>query len=579
MKPSVELNNIIKRFKKDFPENWIEDLIWNNDINSKNSHGIGLTKIQEFINFIFTELSKAILEGKFLYQSYDSAQTFCEELMDESGIEDDNRFKNNLQNQFQDLKNNLQNVLQYFRLNISVINNKIALEKPDYLINAISTKEAHENGTLFELLCRIIDICMHEYELSYEDDYIRKLILFRKTLSRVKQNDPNVQIVLDSVSQKITFLLHKLSHFSQNKSIKFALDFQAQTITPQPEFTTIYPYFDYFLNPQKIPAKEISVWREECDKNKAKTWQMVLLMRYYSKVTKSQKQVDNLLYHYKTFYEQINKSALLPFDKYALKTIKNYMYNCKLSLLIRDKNCTYESVTELLDDISNVQIETSIQNFYPYKKAISFLLDHIKTCIKKGYDIQDIEEKKAYLDTLIPKLEESYEWCKDFQFYPFQLMKSDCTIPIKELNIILFSPSTFSRPIKYDELLGQINDCKADAKALDIEIQMYKERQNLLDIKKEIFDSRKTYIEILGIFSGIITFLFGSIQLFGRTDITYTQSLTNILSLGLVLCIFIALITITIALEKKYRLWGTIFIVVIAIVFLLCLISSFNSIY
>lgn len=80
---------------------------------------------------------------------------------------------------------------------------------------------------------------------------------------------------------------------------------------------------------------------------------------------------------------------------------------------------------------------------------------------------------------------------------------------------------------------------------------MYKERQNLLDIKKEINASRKTYIEILGIFSGIITFLFGSIQLFGRADISYTQSLTNILALGLVLCIFIALITITISLEKK----------------------------
>ena len=92
MESSTELSNIIKRFKQDFSENWIENLIWDNDINSKNSHGIGLTKIQEFINFIFTELSKAILEGKFLYQSYDSAQTFCEELMDESDIENKNPF-------------------------------------------------------------------------------------------------------------------------------------------------------------------------------------------------------------------------------------------------------------------------------------------------------------------------------------------------------------------------------------------------------------------------------------------------------------------------------------------------------
>ena len=146
---------------------------------------------------------------------------------------------------------------------------------------------------------------MHEYELSYEDGYIRNLILFRKTLSRVKQNDPNVQKVLDSVSQKISFLLYKLSHFSQNKSIKFALDFQAQAITPQTD-VIFYPYFGYFLNPQSIPAKEISDWQEKCSKNKAETRQMVLLMRYYSKVTKSQKQVDNLLSHYEDFYKKKN---------------------------------------------------------------------------------------------------------------------------------------------------------------------------------------------------------------------------------------------------------------------------------
>ena len=157
---------------------------------------IAIAHFHEFHLCVISTKSKAILEGKFLYQSYDSAQTFCEELMDESDIENKNPFKNDLQNQFQDLKNNLQNVLQYFRLNISVINNKIALEKPDYLINAISTKEAHENGTLFELLCRIIDICMHEYELSYEDGYIQSLILFRKTLSRVKQNDPIFRKIL-----------------------------------------------------------------------------------------------------------------------------------------------------------------------------------------------------------------------------------------------------------------------------------------------------------------------------------------------------------------------------------------------
>ena len=86
----------------------------------------------------------------------------------------------------------------------------------------------------------------------------------------------------------------------------------------------------------------------------------------------------------KIFIRKKIKTPLLPFDKYALKTIKNYMYNCKLSLLINEKNCTYEAVIQLLDEITNVQTETSIQKFFILIKKSYLFIGSYQNVYQKG---------------------------------------------------------------------------------------------------------------------------------------------------------------------------------------------------
>ena len=71
---------------------------------------------------------------------------------------------------------------------------------------------------------------------------------------------------------------------------------------------------------------------------------------------------------------------------------------------------------------------------------------------------------------------------------------------------------------------------------------IHKEHQEILILKNQIEKNRKTYIEVLGIFTAVITFLIGSLTIFldARGDIlTFQQKIENIILLGLVLLLFI----------------------------------------
>ena len=78
--------------------------------------------------------------------------------------------------------------------------------------------------------------------------------------------------------------------------------------------------------------------------------------------------------------------------------------------------------------------------------------------------------------------------------------------------------------------------------AITSQFLIHKEHQEILILKSQIEKNRKTYIEILGVFTAIVTFMIGSITVFvdarGNT-LPFQQKIENILLLGIVLLLFI----------------------------------------
>lgn len=88
---------------------------------------------------------------------------------------------------------------------------------------------------------------------------------------------------------------------------------------------------------------------------------------------------------------------------------------------------------------------------------------------------------------------------------------------------------------------------------------MITERRNISQIKSEvdnakkmIADAKNDSVKILGVFTTIVTFLFGSIDVFAKTK-DFKETLLASLGLGMVLYLFTTIIYYFVASEEDYK--------------------------
>ena len=573
MKKLYSINNIINKYNETFNPGWIEGLNWGDEDTSRESYTQGKSKLDDFISYVFIEISQSVLKGEFLRCSNNKLADLCDICQDDVLINDSNKLKQDLKTRFRQFNNELYDISALYRSNIQIIEDKIRLSECNYMVNAVSRHSTEFSIELFQILFVIIKICFGEYELSYDEKYIQFLILRKARLIEYEQKVTNGEIknIIKVVLFKSDFILKKLSHLSPNKTIEYFLDFKRQTINANNSINIEleqYSYFQYFIDPNTIPKGTIAIWQSKHSRKEAKIWQLVLLMRYYVKVTKSKTQVKNLLTGFVHFYDRLIQKELYRFDEYALKTIKNYMYNSQFSMIVDDSTSTYQEVVERLEEIIEIQNETQIHNFHPYQKAVSYLLAHIRNCIKENDDIALIKNKESYMLKIIDRLEEAYKWCEKNQFYPFQLMRKDCVNLIKEVNILLFSPSSFSRPIRYEYLSDAVAALKIDANAICNEIRLYEEHSKIIAIKNEVEKAKKSQIEILGIFTAIITFFIGCVTIFtnAENNISITEKMEHISYLGSIILIFVS--TGYFFVTDNIRQWKSLFFGVMTLIYI-----------
>lgn len=552
MKDSEYISKLREQYENVFPLDWIDKLDWKDEVSSKSSYMSGKKTVDDFECFFFVNISNSVLSGDFLLKSYDTIlQTLVASCEHEAKLDEGNELKNRLAKSFIELNQYICDILNLYRLKIQGLYEKLQISNNDYIINAISTRSHTFSNSIFKALEIILFFVFDEYYFSYRDEYIQTLILQKDELSKIKDKLSNTTAIdiINAVCIKIDMLLTKLSHYSKQKIIQYRLDFKEQKV--QYEETTnssIFEeskYFHYFNDPSIIPNSEIRSWQIASSQKKATIKQMVMLMRYYSNVNNecTIQQIDNLLSQFEDFESRIQKSGKITriFDDYALRTVKNYMYNCRLNFLL-NKSKTFDEIYQEVLKIINIQRTTGINNYYPFHKALKCLSVIIKDEIKSNNDVNQIKEHKKHFDDLLEKLEMSFEWCKKNQFYPFQLWYNECITELTDKNVKIFSPSSFCKPVKYNELKDEINRIKIESITIDGEIQMYEKELKINTIKKQLEHNKKTYIEILGVFTAIVTFLVSCITIFTNSEtpqVSIYEKIEHISMMGIIVLLFI----------------------------------------
>lgn len=74
----------------------------------------------------------------------------------------------------------------------------------------------------------------------------------------------------------------------------------------------------------------------------------------------------------------MHTKTLHEFDKYALHSMRNLMYNCRLSYFLQQKSYTINSLKDDMDVIEDFQSKTGVTNYFHFQLAIEYLLKKAK---------------------------------------------------------------------------------------------------------------------------------------------------------------------------------------------------------
>lgn len=278
---------------------------------------------------------------------------------------------------------------------------------------------------------------------------------------------------------------------------------------------------------------------------------MIVIMKCYQELSGRENGIENVL---KLFQKrEIGKTR---YDVYSYNVLKNYFYNSRLSNRISSPTYSLDDFENDYNFIVDLQKETGINNFHPYKKSLAFLSEKLSEQLESGI-LSDYDRTFKLFSDCIDKFKDCIDWCAEREFYAFQLPYNDSLIKYDGFSV--FYPSSFSRPLRYENLRKELSKYERDYDVFKAQKTYISEKQNMMSIKAEvekakmmIDDAKKESVKILGIFSTVVTFLFASIDVFAKSK-DLKETLLASLGVGIVLFLFCTLIYLLLLSGDDYK--------------------------
>lgn len=543
---------VLNKFQTDFPDGWIEALDWETKDGKKPLFKTNMMRIAAFRIYAVENFARMALSGDHLLHESNSISTLQDCLHLEEVEYKDRSLKTQLHNSFQVLlmdineiillaKNHIKCTMAHFSANDDVNDTYDLVSFGCYRDN---------RDPMVGVLDLVFDVCEMEYDFSYDDDYIRELLRYRKRLQDASSKNTGViKAITNCCISKIELLLGKLSVFSKDRIIKYNFNFSPEIFKlDNPEN---YKPDDYrhlylkFLDPTLIDAKTVKEWHDGSKKENIKMWQLTYLMRYHVKCTKNRNSVEELIkladYHHDDYNKKDDHNIV---NDYADCSFLNYMYNSRFSFMCQNvKAYSYADMKQDLEKIESIQHDTSIFNYHPYQKAIEFTLRWIQNMLADSSCTEDLSSVVDDLDGYFKTLKDNMKWCGHHQPYLMQLRYNFSCIPTELDNLKMFCPSSICRPLQFQRLQEKISTYAAKIAIVEYESKHQDDKRSLNEAKARIENMDRKNLEHLGLFTSVITFLVGLLSIFigNSGGVSLFDRMEYVIVLGLILVIFVCL--------------------------------------
>lgn len=555
------IEKLIAKTQLLFPSDWLEQYDWTN-IPSEELYSL-YTIIDEYIQDAFVIFAQSIISGEYVKSQgfSDVLDSLLEVICQENIVYDANQKREAIQNRFSEVCSLLKFNINRYKHFLTKLDNRYEVTSPRYIVNAFSIGEHKgENHVMFGYFDILFDIVKFDHLMSGDKDTIRTLILHHSYIKKNLDEYPyekDLKQILEILDQKSLFLLKKLLIEDANE-FDYLIDFKphhhsvlSQEVSFFSDFNTS---FEFYRSKNYREDSYVRALYQKSLEDNLKIGEMALLMKYYKDYSDTTIfQINKLIDKFEDKYSQLyQQSRSRKYDTYALHTLKNYMYNCRLSFKISSTEYAFDDLEKDMQEIVNIQKATGILNFYPYQKAIEFIASEVAK--KKDLSRQTTERYITRLDFYLHKCEDAINWCEERCFMPIQNIYEESIANVEGFGHVLV-PSTFCRPINYAKRRHVLSSYKTQALFLRNELSLREEREEIEAIKQQIDKSHWKNIELLSIFTAIITFLFGTVSFMANgANTTITQQIFNIVAIGLVLLLFVsAIAVVTMQREKDHR--------------------------
>lgn len=544
---SIFIQNI-QRELESFTPGWIEGLQWGDSVQNHQALSEGLGRILSFSQNSFVNLAKYVLAGDYFITKSDLLDALINESFQEVNIPGDKEI-DRLRIEYNKMLVNLQNSLRIVNYFVQSAKTRYEEKGRNSFVNAISLSREF-NDDLVSLIDVICDVCWDEFVFSYNESYIKSLLMKREELKQsLKGKNDEIAQIINATIKKLDILLSKLSIFSKNRVINYNYNFNQDSIeltNPSAyEDGDFRKYFLEFIDVERIDPDRILQWQKESHEKSVDMWKYAFLMRYYVKKTKSIQQIDHLLSLSEKHYSE---SILLDdniVNHYAARSMRNYMYNSRFSFLCQsDKAYSFKSLKDDIEQIEAVQNETFIYNYHPYEKAVGFIINLLNSQLgRDDCDEAILKDELTMLHHCFQKFKENTDWCKQNQPYLMQMRFNFSSIGDKEKGIRVFYPSSFCRPLRFSVLDECISKYNSEIPFIEYQIKHFSEKKDLIAAKTKIDNIERSLLEKMGLFVTVTTFLVGLLSIFigNNGSVSIFTKMEYVICLGVILLLFVCL--------------------------------------
>lgn len=553
------ISNCWEDYNRVFPEDWLENTGFSG---GPDDEAVLVSKTLELLNLSIKcvdNLSRSILSGEYVANT--------------NGIKDE--LKDFLPHLIHNCLSRGSDPYNMFIENVEVFNRSFSKCINRYLDLIYLFENKFENASISSVFKSSIEIpdedmygafvyfvrwveplCKLDYTLSFKEKSIDELFFIRQSIFENSGNGFLNVDIKEALLDKASYLLLKLQHVRNHMSVIYYDSCRHEidtTMLRRPKMSTWETFF-YALHKDEERIVYIDHNLEDLERkledHSITVPELIILMKCYQKSDNRSNDIDKIINHYDNYIRLSASIPLFSYNKYFLRLLKSYLHNSKLSYELSHGKFSLSDLNAFYSKIEGEQESIKIKNFHPYEKILDYLSVHYLSKID-SIDSNDYAEALNLYDKCLKSYSKSIEWGLNNDFYPFMLSFADSMISYSD-NLKVFYPSSFTRPLRYEKLRDELSDIVRNYDMYKTQKFFIDESKSIVGIKKEIEEAKKESIKILGVFSTVVTFLFGTIDVFAKSK-DFKETLLTSLGVGIVLYFFCTLIYLLLLSGDDYK--------------------------